>query len=121
MLPLQRGEFLLIPSIYLVKGENNIAICYISTFNTDGLGSLGPYSFFDIRFFGYNYTTMLRPCGARRFIPCFDQPDLKAKVIFSIITADLDLNPETVKSNEVRTFFDAYSRQTYLDNVPCKN
>lgn len=32
----------------------------------------------------YTYTKF-KPYGAHKFIPCFDQPDLKAPVIFNII------------------------------------
>lgn len=90
------GEFLVIPGGFLVAGVNVIAIYYTSSYNNDGIGCLSYVDKFD---FDKQYIcTNFEPHGAHRFIPCFDQPDLRAPVTFNVIASNFGW---IVASNEI--------------------
>ena len=111
--PLQFGESVLIPQVYLQKGVNNIGINYTSHYNNDGLGCL---SFIDTTTTPRKYYTYthFEPYSAHRFIPCFDQPDLKASVAFNIITP----KGYIASSNEVNTYQSDYDENDYISHAP---
>lgn len=55
---------------------------YRNQYNNDGSGCV---SFIDVDEKQYIYT-QFEPYAANRVFPCFDQPDLKAKMNLSILT-----------------------------------
>ena len=76
------SNFLTFPKKYLQKGRNRISIFYSNKYDTDKLGCI---SFFDDEKNQYLYT-QFEPYAAHRVFPCFDQPDLKAKMRLSLVT-----------------------------------
>lgn len=80
------GEYLVIPRALLVAGVNVIGIYYTNSYNNDNVGCL---SYVDSLDSDKQYIcTNFEPYGAHRFIPCFDQPDLRAPVTFNVITSN---------------------------------
>ena len=60
---------------------------YKNAFNNDGLGCMS----FSENYLTYDYQyiyTNFQPYGAHRLVPCFDQPDLKARASFFITAPD---------------------------------
>jgi aminopeptidase N len=56
----------------------------------------------------YTYTNF-KPNGAHRFVPCFDQPDLKARASFTVIVP----NGWMSASNEAEAYHGEYSLAAY--------
>jgi aminopeptidase N len=73
---------LYIPGSNLLFGANFISIHYKNKYNNDGLGCMSYIETDTAKQYIY---TKFEPYGAHRFIPCFDQPDLKAKAVFNVI------------------------------------
>lgn len=98
--PILWGEYLMIPKVYLVLGLNSIAVHYSNKFDNDGLGCL---SYIDLstsppKYYTY---TQFEPHSCHRFIPCFDQPDLKATLSLNVIVPHQDSKDQwTAISNE---------------------
>lgn len=110
------GEFLLIPRVYLNIGYNNIAVNYVSTFNNDGEGCMF-YSDSTVAP-PQNYTyTHFEPWSAHRFIPCFDQPDLKATASFNVILP----TEWNAVGNTGYSYMGAYNEADYIAKVPSQN
>lgn len=62
-------------------GRNVVCIHYSNKYNNDGSGCV---SFIDVDKKQYIYS-QFAPYYANRVFPCFDQPDLKAKMRISIV------------------------------------
>lgn len=75
--------FIVIPRIYL-QADNYIAVNYVSYYNNDGEGCMAYIDDTVTPSQHYTYTSF-EPHGANLFIPCFDQPDLKATASFNVI------------------------------------
>mmetsp|Transcript_26778 Transcript_26778/g.23717 ORF Transcript_26778/g.23717 Transcript_26778/m.23717 type:complete len:199 (+) Transcript_26778:35-631(+) len=71
---MRKGVFFFLPQDQLKVGQNEIIIEFKNNYASDGCGL---HSFIDTDNRQYTYTDF-EPFFANRFIPCFDQPDLKA-------------------------------------------
>ena len=80
-MPTTTENFMLLPKTYLQKGRNKLSVMYINSYNNDSYGCISFYDN-DQQFVYTNF----EPYGAHRVFPCFDQPDLKAKMKISIVT-----------------------------------
>lgn len=74
---------LFIPEKYFVKGPQVVSIEFNQKFNRQGIGL---HKFVDPEDKNTYFYTQFEPNDASRFIPCFDQPDLKAKFTLNITT-----------------------------------
>jgi aminopeptidase N len=73
--------FIFLDLAKLKVGNNLVAVHYANRYDNDGTGC---YSFIDVDTRQYIYTE-LEPYAANKVFPCFDQPDLKAKMKLSVI------------------------------------
>ena len=78
------GEYMLLPRAVLRLGINHVSMHYIAKLSNDGYGcvaftdgSANPPQ-------QYTYTNF-EPYSAHRVFPCFDQPDLKARMSLNVI------------------------------------
>ena len=80
-MPNHTNNFLTLPKGSLQKGRNRVSFTYINTYDNDRKGCI---SFKDgtLQFI----YTHFEPYGANRVFPCFDQPNLKAKMKLSVVT-----------------------------------
>ena len=76
------GGFLYLDTSKLKVGENAVGIHYQSCYDNDGSGCV---SFVDVDSKQYIYT-QFEPYYANRVFPCFDQPDLKAKMSLTVLS-----------------------------------
>jgi len=76
------GGFIYLDVGKLKVGNNIVGVHYSSAYNNDGSGCV---SFVDVDDKQYIYT-QFEPYYANRVFPCFDQPDLKAKMNLSVIS-----------------------------------
>jgi len=74
--------FIYLETAKLKEGENIIGIHYSCSYNNDGSGCV---SFIDVDSKQYIYT-QFESYYANRVIPCFDQPNLKAKMRLGVIS-----------------------------------
>lgn len=74
--------FIILDTNSLAVGHNIVGIHYSNSYNNDGSGCV---SFIDVDTKQYVYT-QFEPYYANRVFPCFDQPDLKAKMRLSVIS-----------------------------------
>ena len=80
-MPKTTENFILIPKEYLQKGRNRVSVMYTNGFDNDRIGCIT----FQDNDSQYIYTDF-EPYGANRVFPCFDQPNLKARMRISIVT-----------------------------------
>ena len=80
-MPKTTENFILIPKEYLQKGRNRVSVMYNNTYDNDRIGCIT----FQDNDLQYIYTDF-EPYGASRVFPCFDQPNLKAKMRISLVT-----------------------------------
>jgi aminopeptidase N len=73
--------FIILDTSKTLIGSNNVGVHYENAYNNDGSGCV---NFVDVDHKQYIYT-QFEPYYANRVIPCFDQPDLKAKLRLSVI------------------------------------
>lgn len=79
--PKTTDNFMLLKKVNLQKGRNKLSIMYTNVYDKDRLGCI---TFFDD---GQQYVyTNFEPYGAHRVFPCFDQPNLKAKMKIAVVT-----------------------------------
>jgi len=79
--PNHKDNFLTLPHGSLQKGRNRVSMTYVNTYDNDRTGCI---SFKDDNLqFIY---THFEPYGCNRVFPCFDQPNLKAKMKLSVVT-----------------------------------
>lgn len=75
------GAHLVLPASALRAGENRVAIDFVADIAPSGASIIR----FSDRTDGADYLyTLLVPADANQLFPCFDQPDLKARVTFSL-------------------------------------
>ncbi len=67
---------------YFTKGRNTIVISYQRPYSTDGQGL---HQYQDQSTHNYYLYTQFEPYAANRFIPAFDQPNLKAKFSMDVL------------------------------------
>ena len=75
------GGFIYLQPSKLKAGTKSIGVHYENKFDNDGSGCI---SFVDTDHKQY-ISTQFAPYYANRVFPCFDQPDLKARMNLSII------------------------------------
>ncbi|MBK9294855.1 MAG: aminopeptidase N [Oligoflexia bacterium] len=97
---IKKEEALFIPEKYLSLGEQSIHIEFTQKFNRQGIGL---HKFTDPED-GENYFyTQFEANDASRFMPCFDQPDIKAKFSLKVTTEKnwkvISTNKETSVKN----------------------
>lgn len=90
-----------------------IVVHYSCTYANDGNGCV---SFIDVDEKQYIYT-QFQSYYANRVIPCFDQPDLKAKMKLTVISPS---DWKKVLSNETATAEETFSPESYLKQSPFK-
>ncbi len=79
--PEWNGAHLRIPAAALVEGENWVEVGFVSEIAPSGASIIR----FEDADDGNRYLyTLLVPADANQLFPCFDQPDLKAVVVFSL-------------------------------------
>jgi aminopeptidase N len=66
----------------LKVGSNAVGVHYLNNYNNDGSGCV---SFIDVDSKQYLYTEF-EPYFANKVFPCFDQPDLKARMTLSVLS-----------------------------------
>jgi aminopeptidase N len=72
-----RGGHLVVPAALLVPGENTVELAFVADIAPSGAGIIRAHDSSD----GSDYLyTLLVPADASQLFPCFDQPDLKARV-----------------------------------------
>ena len=76
------GRHLRIPASALVPGENSVDLEFVSEIATTGASIIHSH---DNDGSDYLYT-LLVPADANQLFPCFDQPDLKARVTLALTT-----------------------------------
>lgn len=82
---------ILIPGDQLQPGENQLTVSFTSTYSNNGVGL---HQFISPENYEYLYTD-LQPDAAQRVFPCFDQPDMRARIK---LTAFMDAS-WTISSN----------------------
>lgn len=113
---LRDKRFLYIPPDQLQKGKNQVRIKFSNLYANDGKGL---HSFTDTDGKQYVYSKS-EPYAANKIFPCFDQPDLKAKLDF-IIAAPNDWVPifnepvceETTKTLNKKDYLTAEEETSY--------
>jgi len=70
-----------LPKTYLQKGRNRLSVSYINYYDKDRSGCI-TFSDNEEQF----VYTDFPPYSAHRVFPCFDQPDLKAKMRLTVVT-----------------------------------
>ena len=75
------GAHLRIPAALLVAGENALSLTFVSGIAPSGTSIIRFHDQSDSADYLY---TLLVPADANQLFPCFDQPDLKAKVTFTL-------------------------------------
>jgi aminopeptidase N len=88
-------------------GTNKIGVHYTNSYDNDGSGCV---SFVDVDNKQYIYT-QFEPYYANRVFPCFDQPDLKAKMRLTVIVPS---DWKEVLSNEHATLEVPLAAEEYL-------
>lgn len=79
--PAFNGNHLRIPATQIVAGENTIDISFVSEVAPSGASIIRTHDAGD----GSDYLyTLLVPADANQLFPCFDQPDLKARVSLTL-------------------------------------
>ncbi len=78
----QGKRFVLLPKQFLVKGSNQVVFHYEALYSHSGEGL---HRFIDPEDKGSYLYTQFEAFDANRFMPCFDQPDLKAKMQLSVL------------------------------------
>ncbi len=112
-----------LPVSSLTEGANRLKIAFKHDFSTDGSGFMKVVDPEDQN--EYHYTN-LEPYGASRVIPCFDQPDLKARFrleveapgnweVVSTTREERILNPES--GNRIWLFPESLPISTYVWSV----
>ena len=77
------GAHVRVPANMLEPGENAVELWFVSDIAPSGASIIRTHDQTD----GSDYLyTLLVPADADQLFPCFDQPDLKARVTFSLIT-----------------------------------
>jgi aminopeptidase N len=77
------GAHIRVPARSLEAGENSIELWFVSDIAPSGASIIRTHDQTD----GSDYLyTLLVPADADQLFPCFDQPDLKARVIFTLTT-----------------------------------
>src|ERR1051325_5170254 len=115
----QVKDHLVIPSTYLVKGENVLSLGFESPIATSGSAVTRYLDREDNSEYIY---TLFVPSDASTAFPCFDQPDLKARFQLSISTLTAwtvisNTEAETVTrsgTNSIRHFRETEPVSTYL-------
>ena len=77
------GNHLRIPARLLESGPNSVAIAFVSDIAPSGASIIKVHDPADRSDYLY---TLLVPADANQLFPCFDQPDLKARVTLSLTT-----------------------------------
>ena len=112
MAPKVLDGFIYLDPTILVEGENIIGVHYACCYDNDGNGCV---SFVDVDTKQYIYT-QFESYYANRVIPCFDQPDIKAKMLLSVISP---ANWEKVLSNETATIEKGFNGEEYKNVTKC--
>ena len=102
--------FILLDTSKVQVGNNYVGVHYHNQFNNDGSGCV---NFVDVDHKQYIYT-QFEPYYANRVIPCFDQPDLKAKMRLAVICP---AEWKKVLSNEYATLEKELDPQEYSAHV----
>jgi aminopeptidase N len=77
------GAHVRVPAKLLAPGENSLELWFVSDIAPSGASIIRTHDQTD----GSDYLyTLLVPADADQLFPCFDQPDLKARVTFTLIT-----------------------------------
>jgi aminopeptidase N len=77
------GAHIRIPAKELLPGENSVLLWFVSDIAPSGASIIRTHDATD----GNDYLyTLLVPADADQLFPCFDQPDLKARVSFTLTT-----------------------------------
>ena len=95
---------------WLKEGENVLGVHYRTGYDNDGSGCC---SFVDVDGKQYVYS-LFEPYYANRMFPCFDQPDLKARMQLSIICPE---HWKKVISNEAPTHEGPLDPPVYIDTA----
>jgi aminopeptidase N len=106
------GAHIRVPAKLLKPGENAIELWFVSDIAPSGASIIRTHDTTD----GSDYLyTLLVPADADQLFPCFDQPDLKARVTFALTTprawtalangsvARADTNPDRITSHFTET------------------
>ena len=105
-MPKSTNNFLLLPRGYLQKGRNRLSVMYTNSYNNDRSGCVT----FEDKGEQFIYTDF-EPYGANRVFPCFDQPNLKAKMKIALVTPP----SWNALSNEPPKSINTFHLKTYQD------
>ncbi len=82
-LTVANGAHVRVPAKLLTEGENAVELWFVSDIAPSGASIIRTHDQTD----GSDYLyTLLVPADADQLFPCFDQPDLKARVTFTLVT-----------------------------------
>lgn len=73
----KKPYWIVLPSAHLIQGQNKVEIAYKQKYSKTGDGL---HRFNDPEDSQYYLHTQFEPYDANRFMPCFDQPDLRATI-----------------------------------------
>ncbi len=78
------GAHIRLPAKLLTEGDNTVELWFVSDIAPSGASIIRTHDQTD----GSDYLyTLLVPADADQLFPCFDQPDLKARVTFTLVTS----------------------------------
>lgn len=113
-------KFLQLPKASLVVGVNTVEISFQNDYSTSGVGLHRFQDPEDKKVYLY---TQFEPFDANRFLPCFDQPDLKAKMNLTVeapkdwqvITTTMEKSTKAVGNDQkLWVFNETPKMSTYL-------
>jgi len=113
------GAHIRLPAAVLRDGENTVTLAFVSDIAPSGASIIRFHDGAD----GSDYLyTLLVPADANQLFPCFDQPDLKARVTFTLTTPALwsavangsVTGADTSGERVTRRFAETWPISTYL-------
>jgi aminopeptidase N len=111
------ANYLLLPKTHLQKGRNKLSVRYTNKFDIDRRGCMT----FEVDGQQYIYTKF-EPYGAHKVFPCFDQPDLKARMKIAVVAPNgwtsLSNQPASVAQQFNAKVFGAHSDLLHATSAP---
>ena len=105
---------------YLIEGHNKVEVTFLNQYRNTGTGL---HKFTDPVDQGEYLYTQFEPFHAHRAFPCFDQPDIKAKMRLSIIAPSdhvalsNGIEEFVITSEEDQVFIDDYITDNHFESL----
>ena len=103
---------MIFPRSFLQKGRNKFSAMYTNKYDLDRNGCISFFS--EEKQFIY---TDFPPYGANRVFPCFDQPDLKAKIKLTVVAQ----NTWTTLSNQQVIMKEPFDKEKHKETMSMKH